>query len=230
MISIVVIDDEIQDRERIEHLLRSQRDLDLQGFGKDGYDAIRLVRSLKPDIAILDISLDLYCGVEISHLLKRDSPDTAIVVMGAQADINLVKRAANGAAAACILKEADFFQLAGILRKVHKGGSYFNPLICTLAFSLLAKLLKEPSAGERMFSARKDSPVKSGFPAGLTRTEMRILAAMGDGCSEKEIADKLNLGARTVRNYISRIIRKIGLKNRPQAIAYAVKNGLSSLS
>ncbi|AEF80637.1 response regulator transcription factor [Leadbettera azotonutricia] len=223
MISIVVIDDEIQDIERIKYLLHSQGDLELRGFGKDGYDAIRLVRSIKPDIAILNISLALYCGVEISHLLKRDSPSTAIVAMGSQLDINLIKRVVNEAVAAYILKE-DFNHLAEILRKVHEGEYYFNPLICTQAFRILASLLQKPAAGDYIPSACKK---ESDFPAGLSRTEMKILALIGEGYSDKEIAGKLKLKNGTVRNYISRIMRKGCLKSRPQAIAYAIKNGLS---
>jgi DNA-binding NarL/FixJ family response regulator len=218
MISIVVIDDKIQDMERIKCLLHSQGDLELRGFGKDGYDAVRLVNSIKPDIAILDISLDLFYGVEISHLLKRDSPGTAIVTMSSQADINLIKRTVNGAVAACILKEVDFNQLAEILRKVHEGEYYFNPHVCIMAFQILADMLQAPAAGAHI------------LPAGLSKTEMKILAFLGEGYSDKEIAGKVKLKPGTVRNYISRIMHKAGLKNRAQAAAYAIKNGLSDSS
>jgi DNA-binding NarL/FixJ family response regulator len=226
MISIVVIDDEIQDRERIEYLLHSQGDLELRGFGKDGYDAIRLVSSIQPDIAILDIGLDLFCGVEVSHLLKRNSPSTAIIAMGSEAKIDLVKRAINGDVAAYILKEADFNQLAEILRKVHGGENYFNPLISALAFRMVANLLRKETK-----SSRRELPPRLNLPsAGLSRTEMMILASIGEGRSNKEIADKLKLKAGTVRNYISRAMHKAGLKNRAQAAVYAIKNGLSNSS
>jgi DNA-binding NarL/FixJ family response regulator len=228
MISIVVIDDEIQDMERIKHLLHSQGDLELRGFGKDGYDAIRLVNSIKPDIAILDIGLDQFCGVEISHLLKRNSPSTAIVAMGSQADIDLVKRAVNEAVAAYILKETDFNQLAEILRKVHRGENYFNPLISTLVFRILANLLQKPAADPSARAGRKNFPKRLDLSISeFSRTEMRILAAIGEGYSNKEIADKLKLSGGTIRNYISRAMRKAGLKSRTQAAVYAVKNGLS---
>jgi DNA-binding NarL/FixJ family response regulator len=128
--------------------------------------------------------------------------------------------------AAYILKEADFNQLAEILRKVHEGENYFNPLISALAFRMVANLLqKETKSSRRELQKKLDLPIP-----GLSKTEMKILASIGEGRSDKEIADRLKLKAGTVRNYISRAMRKAGLKNRTQAAVYAIKNGLSDSS
>jgi DNA-binding NarL/FixJ family response regulator len=145
--------------------------------------------------------------------------------MGSQANINLIKRAVNNAVTAYILKEADLSHLDEIVRKVHEGENYFNPSICTMAFHTLADLLQKHSDGTPQKDKDFNLPISE-----LSKTEVKILAFLGKGYPDKEIANKLHLSTGTIRNYISQVTHKTGLKNRTQAAVYAIQNGLSDPS
>ncbi|MDR1567024.1 MAG: response regulator transcription factor [Treponema sp.] len=220
MNSIVAITDRIQDRKKIQTLVSSQNDMELKAVGKDSYDAIKLGNLFKPDIAILDSCVAFFYGVEVSHLLKRDSPSTSIVMLCSLEDKDLMRLTESGTIAAYLLRDADMESMTAIIRKVRAGELYVN-------FSLAAGLFWMLADRCKTHSLKSKTPVnKAPFPASLSRTEMRILTFIAEGCQNKEIAEKLELKDGTVRNCISSAIRKAGLKNRTQAAVYALRNGL----
>ncbi|MDR2618544.1 MAG: response regulator transcription factor [Treponema sp.] len=220
MNSIIAIFDRIQDREKIKTLVSSQNDMELKAVGKDGYDAVKLGKLFKPDIAILDSCVAFFNGVEVPHLLKRHSPSTSIIMLCSLEDRDLMRLTESGTIAAYLLRDADMESITAIIRKVRAGEPYVNSALAARVFWMLTDRCKT-------HSLKSKTPVnKAPFPMGLSRTEMRILAFIAEGCRNKEIAEKLKLKDGTVRNCISSAIRKAGLKNRTQAAVYALRNGL----
>jgi DNA-binding NarL/FixJ family response regulator len=217
---MVIIDTEEKEREKINNLLSSHKDFYVQGLGKDGYDAIKLVTSYKPDIAILGVNLDLINGLDVVPLLKRQSPATLIVILTSHLDDDQISRALSSKIAGFLLKDADLDTLPLILKDIQFGKYYMSPQVSTRIFYIFSEI------------SGRDRPVHPmpqrarALPSGISRTELQIISCIGEGRSNPEIAKYLNLKAGTVRNYISSIMHKTGLRDRTQIAIYALRNGL----
>jgi DNA-binding NarL/FixJ family response regulator len=224
MIKIVVIDGQEPDRERLRIFLSAQNDFEVVGVGKDGYEAIRLVETLKPDIALLDISLHYIDGVKVTSILKFRFPGTSIIILTTLDDDEYVFKAIYGGASGYLLKTPHTeAALAEGIRTVYNGGSLMTPKIATKAFRIFSELVKEKHTDRRFYQFQEELAPE--LP-NISRTELRITAYVGQGLPNKEIAEKLRLRIGTVRNYISSILQKTGLRDRTQLAIYAIKNGL----
>jgi DNA-binding NarL/FixJ family response regulator len=222
MISIAVIEKEGAERENIESLVMSQKDLYLIGTGKDWYDAIKLTNTVKPDIIIIDSSLVFVDDVEISHMLKRNSPSTAVVILGSRENARFIRQILEtGTASAYLLRDTDMDHLVAILRDVYNGKPYVNSFIAARVFWTVMEKRKPHTVPAELSRSRQPD-----FPARLSRREIGLLAFIAEGCPDKEIAERLKLKSGTVRNYISSAMRKAGCKNRTQIAVYALSNGL----
>jgi DNA-binding NarL/FixJ family response regulator len=222
MIHVVIIDAKQEDRERIKKLLSLHRDFDVQGLGKDGYDAIQLMAVFKPDIAILDINLDFINGLDVLPLLRRRSPATMMVILASKLDDGQISKALGSKIAGFLLKDSDFDKMPYILQDICFGKYYMNPQVSTRIFHIFSKLL------DRNNQANSFPNLVHSIPTGISRTELQIMSCIGEGRSNKEIAEYLSLKAGTVRNYISSAIHKTGVRDRTQMAIYALRNGLVS--
>jgi DNA-binding NarL/FixJ family response regulator len=220
MIHVIIIDAKQEDRERTNNLLSLHRDFDVQGLGKDGYDAIRLIAVFKPDIAILDINLDFINGVDVLPLLKRQSPATLEVILTSKLEDNQISKALRNKIAGFLLKDSDLDRLPFILSDLLSGKYYMNPQISTRIFHIFSKV--PPQGRHKNFLSKRVYPI----PAGISKMELQVMRYIGEGRSNKEIAECLNLTAGTVRNYISSAIHKTGMRDRTQIAIYALRNGL----
>jgi len=219
MIRVAVVDDQELVRDSLRVLLSAQNDFEVVGIGKDGYDALKLVESLKPDVLLLDIRMPIMDGVEATAMLKKKSPETAIVILTTFDDDEYVLKAIRNGASGYLLKSAGMDVLAAAIRTVHGGGSLMTPEIATKAFRLFSELANEhgpSSEGE-----------KTEVPSDLSRTELQLMALIGSGRANKEAASEMGLSEGTVRNYISTILQKTGLRDRTQLAIFAVRNGLA---
>jgi len=239
MINIVIVNTQKQDRDNISTLLSVQEDIKVLAHGKDGYDALKLIGCLKPDIAILDNHLEFIDGEEIPPLLKARSPSTAIVIMAAKISDNQLRRAVINEVSGFICKETDMETLPGILTRISEGGCFISPLLASRVLQLLAATdRKDKEMGHNAVGHVKPAvkkPPNSGYtkffpsqdPAGyLSKMELNILTRIGEGRSSGEIAKSLGLAIGTVRNYISSIMRKTGVSNRSQMTRYAYSYAL----
>ena len=228
MIRVVVVDDQDLVRDSLRILLSAQEDLEVVGLGKDGYDALKLVESLKPDVVLLDIRMPIMDGVEATAMLKKKSPDTAIIILTTFDDDEYVLKAIRNGASGYLLKSGGMDELAQAIRTVHAGGSLMTPEIATKAFRLFSELAREkgrPSAAESTANGVVAS--EGALPLDLSRTELQIMALIGSGRANKEVAADMELSEGTVRNYISGILQKTGLRDRTQVAIFAVRNGMA---
>jgi DNA-binding NarL/FixJ family response regulator len=221
MINTIVIDPEQKDRERINNSLSLHQDFNVQGLGQDGYDAIKLVTSFKPDIALLDVNLDNY-GVDVLPLLRRQSPSTLVVILASKLDDKQIAKALGNNIAGFLLKDSDLDKLPLILRNIRFGECYINHRVSARIIHIFSEMAGK--GREKKLFPRWVQPI----PSGLSKTELRIMSYIGEGRSNKEIAEYLRLTAGTVRNYVSSAMHKTGLKDRTQMAIYALINGLVS--
>jgi DNA-binding NarL/FixJ family response regulator len=233
MIKIVIIDNRELDRNNTQAVIASQDDFTIVGIGKDGFDALKLIGDLKPDIAILDICLDVIEGTDIIPLLKGKSPATAILFLTALEDEKYICKAVSHEVRGYLLKSTDMAILADAVRLVHQGGRFINPKIDEKAYHIFATLLKtmNPVKPKVQGKAPSDTTVedKQAIPAGISRIELKIMLYVGKGHSTKEIAEDLCLTTGTVRNYLSSAMQKAGLQHRIQVPLFVFKHGLMTL-
>ena len=245
MIKIVLVENDARDKEAISSLISTQEDLVIQGSGKDNYDAIMLVKKFKPDILLLGAALEINRGIEISCILKRYSPATAIVVLSACVEDSLIKEMVKGSITGCLLKDSDMNRLAKIIRGIHQGENYINYRITNRALQILAGYYHgetrpraveplvpdRPGAAGKFYLPSKNYRAKTkNPPADLSNGELKVLYFIAQGYSSKDIAQSLYIKEGTVRNYISSIMRKAELKTRTQIVLYAQQHGFGKES
>jgi DNA-binding NarL/FixJ family response regulator len=218
MIKIVIIDEHY--RPNFDLLLSKVADFKIVGIGKDGYDALRLTDSQKPDIILLDINLPFIRGTKVISLLKAHSPAIKIIVYTTVDDDEYIKNAIADGVSAYLLKDDQSNLIEGI-RTVYTGNNFMTPRITTKAFRILSALVKD----QHRESCQPNGENKN-FPFCISKMEFRITTYIGRGFSNKEIAQTLHLQEGTVRNYISSILQKTGFRNRTQVAIYALNSGI----
>ena len=240
MINTVIINAQSHDRDIVETFLAPQEDIKILAYGKDGYDALKFTGSIRPDIIILDNQLEFIEGGEIPPLLKIRSPSTAIVILTDKiSDMDLC-RAASNKVEGIVNKETELEILPKILKCVSRGGCFISPFFAARVldhFSAMSReqLLSSVSVKKpRVRIVRKPQPEPKfppeKDPAGfLSKMELKTLTCIGEGHTSGQIAENLGLAVGTVRNNISSVMRKTGLRNRSQMARYALYYGLVPL-
>ena len=233
MIGTVIINPLKQDREKVASILSADEEIEVLAYGKDGYDALKLVANLKPCIAIMDNHLDFISGEGIPPLLKARSPSTSIVIVVTKISDYQLHRAASNDVAGIVSKENDLGYLPDILKTISKGYGFISPALAPRVLQLLSSLGSPYGRNETL--VQNKSTVKADdtqFIMGedpeeyLSKTELKILAQVGEGHTSGEIARNLSLTVGTVRNCVSSVMRKTGLNNRAQMVRYAFSCGL----
>ena len=139
MISTVIIDAQVQDRNKTVSLLAAHNNIKVLGQGKDAYDALKLIGNLKPDIAILDNNLEFIEGEELPPLIKARSPSTAIVLLTAKISDYQLYRAVANAVSGFVHRKADFDTLPWILTSIHEGRCFISPSFSASILGLLSR-------------------------------------------------------------------------------------------
>src|SRR5512143_3726926 len=211
-IRILTADDHAVVRHGLRALIATEPDLELVGEAADGVEAVQLAAALHPDVILLDMAMPRKTGLEAIYDIKRDDPQARILVLTSFAEDEQIFPAIKAGATGYLLKDASPRELLQAIRDVERGEVSLHP---TIARKLVGELKRPP-----------DLP-----PADeqLTEREVQVLALVARGLANKEIADQLFIGERTVRTHISNILGKLHLANRTQAALYAQREGLAHL-
>jgi DNA-binding NarL/FixJ family response regulator len=215
MIRIIIVSDKDSERNIIQESVDSQTDISIVGQGRDGYDALRLVSSLKPNIAMLDDSLPMLDGVDITPTLKCQSPETKIIILTSFYENFRVLKAISGGASGYLLKNTRREKIIAGIRTVYENGCLMTPEIAAKAFKMFA-------------DAGRNAPKVPAVSSPLSRQELQVVLYIAQGFSNKKISSCLALKEGTIRNYITAILGKINRKNRTQIAVYAYSIGLIS--
>jgi len=220
MINTVIINPLKNDREKIASCLVSAGNIKVLAQGKDGYDALKLIGIFKPDIAVLDNHLEFIEGGEIPPLLKTRSPLTAVVILAARISDNQLLRAASNEVSGFVYTETDLDTLPWIIKCISEGGCFISPWFASRVLHIISSANRELQS-----KAPEPGSTKNPFqedPTGyLSKMELQILAHIGKGKTSEETAKNLGLTVGTVRNYISSVMRKTGMRNRSEMVRYA---------
>jgi len=205
-VRILVADDHAITRDGLKTLIGLYDDFELIDEAKNGKEAVDLCLELCPDVVLMDLEMPVMGGIEAIGEIKKHNPDTKVIALSSFADNKMVKDAIKAGAISYIIKNISPHELAGCIRDAHSGKSCFSPE----ATEVMVSEIRYPSGG---ISA-------------LTDKEKEILIMITRGYSNKIIAKELYVSENTIKFHISNILSKLGVSNRAQAAAMAVKENL----
>ncbi|SHK61775.1 two component transcriptional regulator, LuxR family [Clostridium cavendishii DSM 21758] len=207
MKKILIVDDDILIREGLKVLIDLEEDFEVIATAKDGQEAIKLCEKLNPNIVLMDIRMPVMDGVIATGIIKKKYPDIKVVLLTTFKDDEYITEAIKCGAEGYILKSQSSDIIIESLRTVYKGNSVFEKEIVN-KISFLMKNNKE----------------KLKLEIKLTEREISIMKLVGEGLSNKEIAENLFLGEGTIRNYITILLTKFNLRDRTQLAIFYLKN------
>jgi DNA-binding NarL/FixJ family response regulator len=219
VVKILLVDDQRLLREGLRTLLELHNDLRIVGEAGDGIQAEALVEQLRPRVVLMDLRMPRRDGVEATRRIMARWPDVAVLVLTTYDDDELVFQSIEAGAAGYLLKDVGSDALAEAVRAASRGESPLQPTIAR-------KVLKRLQGQQRVFPSSR----AGGLPAieQLSARERDVLRLLGTGATNREIAERLSLTEGTVKNYISAILAKTGIRDRTNAALYAIRQGLVS--
>jgi DNA-binding NarL/FixJ family response regulator len=217
-ITIVVVDDHPLFRQGVVNTLSLESDFKIIGQAENGNEALKLIRNLRPCIAIVDINLPGVNGQQVTHQVVQEKLPTRIVLLTAYDDQEQIIHAAWAGAAAYCAKDVDPQHLIQTIRNVVMG----NYVIENRVFNQVEfeHWLDDEMEKARHLYSEPGSPFHP-----LSDREMEVLSCVVNGMSNKEIASSLGISHQTVKNHVTSILRKFGVEDRTQAVVYALKRG-----
>ncbi|MFH1491224.1 MAG: response regulator transcription factor [Pseudomonadota bacterium] len=214
-IKVFLADDHEMVRDGLGLLLDKETDIIVVGKASDGRQAVRQVHELQPDAVVMDIAMPALNGIEATRQILEDSPHIGIVILSMHATSEHIFQALQAGARGYVLKESAGRELAEAVRAVCKGRRYMTPKIQELMMDDYV-LQRQPASGR--------SPLER-----LTTREREILQLVVEGRTSAEIAETLFISRKTVETYRSRLTEKLGVKDVPGLVKFAIQHGLTSL-
>jgi DNA-binding NarL/FixJ family response regulator len=214
---VVVADDQASVREGLVLLLGGLPGIDVVGAAADGQQALELVAEHQPDAILLDLHMPVLDGIAATRRLTAEHPGVAIVILTTYVDDNSVLDALRAGARSYLTKDADRTDIARALQAAAGGLTVFDPRVHDTLLAAAAPARPDPGRAD---------PGRTVPPDGLTHREAEILALIGDGLTNPEIAERLYLSNHTVKTHINRIFAKTGSRDRAAAIGYARRHNI----
>lgn len=225
MIRVLLVDDQRLMREGMRILLSLEQDVVVVGEAGNGLEALRAALALRPDVILMDIRMPGMNGVDATREIRRALPGARVLILTTYDDDELVMDALLEGAAGYLTKDLPAEEIADAIRKVQTGGVVMAPPIA-------AKVVAELS--RRTPPSQQPGPQPGGENqqalqalSQLTEREREVLRLLGQGYSNKEIAEALYITEGTAKNHVSSVIDKLGLRDRTQAALWAVRHGLT---
>lgn len=216
-IRLVVADDHPMFREMVTCALEFHDDLVVVGEASNGADALEICVREKPDVIILDVQMPRMDGVEATRKIVAECPSTRVVILTAYEDDHLILDLIRAGATGYLLKEAKTDQIVHAIRVAYAGDSLIDPKVAQKVLRMLMGMPVPASA-----PARAELPDLSE----LTGREREVLAEIGRGKNNKELAEVFQIGVNTVKTHVARIMQKLEVRDRVELVLLAVQAGL----
>ncbi|GAT65635.1 response regulator transcription factor [Planomonospora sp. ID91781] len=214
MIRVLLADDEAMIRAGVRAILAADPEIEVVAEAGDGREAVDLVLAHRPAVALLDIRMPRLDGLAAAAELRRVAPETAVLMLTTFGEDEYIARALSEGAAGFLLKAGDPRELLAGIRAAAEGAAYLSPRIAR-------RVIAELTGGRLTRAAAARDQI-----AGLTPREREVLALLGAGLSNAQIARRLHLVEGTVKAHVSAILTRLGARNRVQAAIRAYEAGL----
>lgn len=205
-IRVFLLDDHEVVRRGVQEMLEAEADIEVVGEASTAAQALARVPALRPKVAVLDVRLPDGDGVSVCRELRSRLPELACLMLTSFADDEALFDAIMAGAAGYVLKQIRGAELVSAVRTVATGGS-----------------LLDPKTTAQVMSRLRDEADRKDPLAGLTQQERRILDLIGEGLTNRQIGDRLHLAEKTVKNYVSNLLGKLGMQRRTQAAVFAAE-------
>jgi two-component system response regulator DegU len=199
-----------------EGLRRSMTEhgFDVVGEASDGAEAVEMAAALSPEVILMDVTMPELDGVEATRLVKSANPAIRVIMLTMHADQEVLAAAIRSGASGYLVKDCSTEEIADAIRSAVSGETTLSP---ALAVSMLNEVRK------------LDAPEAPDEERVVTKREEEVLQLIADGCSTPEVAEKLYISQKTVKNHLASIYQKLDARDRTQAVLQAVRMGIVSL-
>ncbi len=211
-IRVVLADDHVLIRAGLKALLHSLESVTVVGEASDGHEAVEVVEKLRPDVVIMDIAMSNLNGLEAAGRITKQWPKVRVIILSMHANEEYVGQALDAGATGYLLKGAEPAELELALKAVVRGETYLSP-------SISRHLVQD------YLAHRKE---KQGSAVELTSRQREVLQLIAEGCSTKDIANKLRLSVKTVETHRTELMRRLDIHDVAGLVRYAVRRGFVS--
>ncbi len=210
MINVLLADDHSMVREGLKQLLELDGDIKIIGEAGTGDKCLELIHSLNPDVVLLDINMPVMNGLEVLEKLRSTGNKQKVLMLTIHNEVEYLMRAVEIGVSGYLLKDSDSLVLKEAIYAVNNGETYIDETLTPLLKEqrYLRELQREAKSKDKLLSTR----------------EIEVLCALAEGLYNKEIASKLQISEKTVKNHVSNIFKKIGVSDRTQAAVYAIRH------
>ncbi|NLK20589.1 MAG: response regulator transcription factor [Epulopiscium sp.] len=215
-IKVIIADDHSMVREGLKQLIELEEDIEVIDQAGNGAEVIERVLEKTPDVVLMDINMPILNGIEATKKLRDKKIESKIIMLTIHNEIEYLFETVEMGIDGYVLKDSESEVLISAIRAVYKGESYIQP-------NMAAKLVK------KMSKIQNDLGEKIENKEQLTRREIEVLQLVTEGMLNKEIAQKLCISEKTVKNHISNIFKKINVCDRTQAAVYAIREHIVNI-
>lgn len=212
-IRVLVADDHTLMRDGIRALVASATDMEVVAEAADGREAVEQARLTRPDVILLDIAMPGLGGLESVPILRREVPNSRILILTQYDQLEYVRRFLQLGVGGYVLKKAAGAELLSAIRAVHRGGLIVDPAVAH-------DVLRDASSAHPVPA---DDPYES-----LTERERQVLKLVAEGRSNKEVATFLDISVKTAMTHREHVMKKLGLHNRTDLTRFALRRGIIS--
>jgi two-component system response regulator NreC len=213
-IRVLVADDHTMVRKGLCSLLEAKPDIEVVGEAEDGREAVEKVEALLPDVVLMDITMPRLNGLEATRQIKRLFPKVKIVALTMYTNEEYIQQFLQAGASGYVVKQAAPAELISAIQAVYRGDSFLSPLISR---TVIDEYLK------------RTEPAASSEQAKLTDREREVLQLIAEGCSNRDIAQKLQISIKTAGVHRTNLMEKIGIHNVTDLVKYALRKGIIRL-
>ena len=212
-ITVLLAEDHNIVREGFRSLLKHERDIEVVGEAETGREAVQLTRKLRPAVVVMDIAMPRLNGLEATRQIRKDFPDTKVIILSAHSDDAYVEQVTRLGAAGFLLKQTSSHDLATAIREVQKGNSFYSQSI-----SKRVKARSRKSVDREGNFKKKNNRLSS--------REMEVLQLIAESKANKETAAELGIGTKTVEKHREHLMEKLDIHDTAGLTRYAISAGI----
>ena len=210
-ISVLIADDHGVVAEGLKHLVEAQPDMEVIALVEDGREAVRVAREARPDVVLMDLSMPELNGADATRAIVANDPACRVIVLSMYAEREYVRRALKAGAVGYVVKRSAAKEVVEAIRAAHAGQRYLSAKVADVVI-------------EDYGSDDKDDLLNK-----LSTREREVLQLIAEGRTGAEIAERLTLSQKTVETYRARLIEKLGIRDVPGLVRFAIQRGIVSL-